>query len=347
MKWGRWVLGGLATIVAAGVALKFARPDIFSFSVAPFAATCSKDDEIEKFDRGAIEKTALEFMDQMLGSSPGKAFDKMSALGKASTSHDQFLNLANQIQSLGPFSDEKVARTYFVKVLTPRTDGGARALCGTFNDPHEWDAVAVRGRENQGHVVITAKSGAYEYTFVVWLSQTSRGWLVNAFHANMSRLAGRSAENVWRQAQVFRAHGDALDAGLMYITADTLLQRGPNFQPGLRNDFDKDRLSFSEPKEMKGAGPYHWVLDDHAYTVTHLSVTITRGDGKLALVIDHDLGFWKSDDDADRQSRALLTSYMRAHPDWSKAFDALIAKASKPDHSSSYGTVYDKDKGFL
>lgn len=347
MKWGRWVLGGLAAIAAAGFAINYTRPDLLSFSLAPFAATCSKDDEIANADRAAIEKTALEFMGQILGSDPGKAFDKMSALGKDSTSRDQFLNAANQIQNLGPFSEEKIARTYFVKVVAPGAEAGARAMCGTFNDPHEWDAVAVRGHENQGHVVITAKSGAYEYTFVVWLSQTSRGWLVNAFHADMSRLAGKSAENFWRQAQTFRAHGDALDAGLMYITADAFLQRGPNFQPGLRNDFDKDRSSFSEPKEMKGAGPYQWTLDGHAYTVSQLNVNTTRDDGKISLIIHYNLVSWKSDKDADRQSRALLTSYMRAHPDWGKAFDALVAKASKPDHSRNYGTVYDKDKGFL
>lgn len=98
---------------------------------------------------------------------------------------------------------------------------------------------------------------------------------------------------------------------------------------------------------MKGAGPYQWTLDGHAYTVSQLNVNTTRDDGKISLIIHYNLVSWKSDKDADRQSRALLTSYMRAHPDWGKAFDALVAKASKPDHSRNYGTVYDKDKGFL
>ena len=347
MKWGRWALGGLAAVVAAGFALNYFRPDLFSLSLAPFAASCAKDDQIATRDRQAINKVALEFASEMLGSDPGLAFDQMSRGTQASTSRAQFLSLAKQLQSAGPFTDEKVTRTYLIKVVAFGADTGSRVPCGMFNDYHEWDAVEVRGHENQAHVVITANSGVNEYTFVVWLADTDRGWLINAFHADMSRLVGRSAEDFWRKAKMFRAQGDALDAGLMYLAADKLLWRGPNFQPGLRTAFNKDRSSFSEPNEMKGAAPYHWVLDDQAYTVTQLNVTGTLGDGKLMLVINYDLVSWTSDEAADRQSRALLTSYMKAHPNWGNAFDAIAAKASKPDHSGNFGTVYERDKGFL
>ena len=56
---------------------------------------------------------------------------------------------------------------------------------------------------------------------------------------------------------------------------------------------------------------------------------------------------WTGKEAADRTNREFLTAFIAAHPDYSRVFEFLVARALKPDKSGGFATVYKLGPGFI
>ena len=88
-----------------------------------------------------------------------------------------------------------------------------------------------------------------------------------------------------------------------------------------------------------------WNLGGGERTVE--SVTIIGVEGKLGLVFMLPLTTWTGKEAADRTNREFLIAFIAAHPDYSRVFGFLVARALKPDKSGGFATVYELGRGFI
>jgi len=70
-------------------------------------------------------------------------------------------------------------------------------------------------------------------------------------------------------------------------------------------------------------------------------------EGKLVLVFLLPLTTWTGNEAAARTNRDFLTAFIAAHPDYSRVFGVLVARALKPDRSGGFATVYKVGVGFI
>ena len=334
--------GFLVVVILALAAL---RPDILSLHFGPYVGTCSRDGQIAASERQEADTAALSFAQSMVGPTPLAAYSRLAPEARGA-GQQNFLRIAQLVQSRGPFAPLSVDHTYMLHFkVTP--NGIAKIPC--VGPDGAMNFVAAEAARVQAHVSLTAASAKVpqtQWTISLWLAKRASDWTVVGFNFSPSMLAGHTGRDLWRMAQQQRQRGHALNAGVLYQMSGELLQRGQDFQSSEHPAFDQDVASFKAPAELSEMRTRPWRLDGQDFPISRIGL-FGVGDHQLALMIGQSQARVLTDQEAEQQDHRLIDAFVKTHPEWREAFDAIVARTYTPDSTRSYGVVYDRDKGYL
>jgi hypothetical protein len=133
---------------------------------------------------------------------------------------------------------------------------------------------------------------------------------------------------------------------MLFVAASSTIDRGTDFQLGIRQDIESAFAENKPPAELSGNPPFTWRLGADTHTVQH--VTILGVDNMLALMIDRKDDAWtgKNDAVAEANNRRFIDGLIKAHPEFKETFGVVVARAVAPSHTQTWGTVYDLAKGY-
>jgi len=305
---------------------------------------CRVDDEIAHARRAALDDAALTFVRAALGPEPQKAYAMMATEAQSTTSAKA---LGEQMGALnktsGAFENLHVVHTYLVTDVggdAPQT----RTICGTLADD-KWVAVASRPGADQAHVVVGAQTKNNDWAFTLWLTRAGSEWRVLNFHVGVSGIVGHTPEALVGLARQEREAGHPFNAAIVLATAQGLVNRGPAFQLGVVPAAQAEVQKLQLPAELQGKPPFTWTMQGQSYTVADAGLI---GVGKeIGILIVLPQTTWTDEHDVDAKNRAFINAFIATHPDYSRVFNFIVARAVKPDNSSGFATVYENGKGFV
>jgi hypothetical protein len=339
-KAGRTVQSGLSICLAAIVPLlPLARSSRLQ-SIQPFAASCSTDDEISSKDHAAVERMAIEFVQNALGPNPEIAYSVFTAEAKENINSEKFVAMFKSgIQRMGPFTNLHVARTYLAKVT-----GGSqeqRVICGNLSSPEGWVAVNTKPGPAQAHLLVEGQTLNNTWTFVLWLLPEQGNWRVQYFQVMASAIVGKTAEDLQRMAESERRKNHNFNAYILYATALQLAGRGPFFQLGIQQEIQNGSEKLEPPRVLQGRPPFDWKFSQSSFKV--LNVGPIGVGQKLYLQVDHEIEPWADDKDADKTNHNLISAFAKGYPEYKDVFAGLVVRAHERGGDRGFGTVFEND----
>ncbi|HEY2050128.1 MAG TPA: hypothetical protein VGH03_12355 [Caulobacteraceae bacterium] len=312
--------------------------------VGPVIDVCYADGEISPAKRKPIETEARTFIDGLLGD-PLDAYAQMSTIGSAVVTSDQITTLSAHLKTSPQAAPVRVIHTLFIDSLISAPPG-SKIPCSDASGPRGVEFVSFGPQAREAHVLLSEGLGNAERTFEVWLAQEDGAWRVNGFSYGLSSIAGHDGEFFWNHAKEQRARGNMFNAAFLYVAAATTLSRGPDYATRSWTAFAKDYASFVPPPELSGTLPFKWLIDGDTYEISSVQV-VGASRGQLALLIDQPSPNWRGEQDAERRNHETIDAITAAHPEWMETFDAIVVRSAAPGLNRVFGSVYDKDKGYL
>jgi len=332
---------GLFLLAIVGGAVAYSA-GVIKFGAGAMAGTCQEDAEIAQARRDALEDRAMAFVQAGLQQDTGKAYDMMTKEAQKSVT---LANLGTMFDFLhktaAPFEDPRVLHTYFLQ-----TAGGgpnSRAICGTLAN-NGWVSVEIKPGVDQGHVLISAKARNNDWAFTLWMLPDGNGWQVEYFHANPSSVVGLTPEVLLQRARGERDSGHAFNAAMLYAGAQGIADFGSAFQLAITQPLREDLVKFQLPSELAGNPPFIWNMQGRKFTVQRAGIIGIAGQVGVMFLLPQ--ATWSGNDEAEKFNREFINAFIAAHPDYTRSFSFLVARALKPDNSGGFGTVYQNGKGF-
>lgn len=343
MRTGSIVIGIVGLAAAAAAAYAYVT-GLINFGVTLNAGVCLEDEEIDQALRDGATKAARELADKLLlpDSAPGYAMltPELQKIIPAA----QFDGMAKQVQASGPYRDFKVEHLYQPKVAGDPT----RALCGAVSDPERRVTVETAPDATQIHAVLSAKTANNDWAFTFWLIQDEATWRAHAFYVSMASMVGRGPAELMRQARAQETKGHLINAHMLYVAANALMNRGQSFELGVKSELAADLKTHKIPPELAGKPPFKWRLADKDFSIAQ--ATILGVESKLALLLAHSDPAWNGGDlaDAERRNRALVGAFVKAHPEYAETFGLVIAQLKGPPAKDVvYNTIFDAKTGYV
>lgn len=318
------------------VALVSAAAAIAAYVYRPHFDVCSEQQHIAADARREIERAALAYIAALETGDEAGAMRSMSRRGRAASEREPLAPVIAFMRQLPPRSTPRVEHTFRVTSMGwPRE--GATSPCRTA-------AVALGGTGATAHVIVSEDIGFGERTSAVWLEREGGAWRPRGLWTNITSAGGYDGGRFWRMAREQRAKGNAVNAALLYASAEQMLFRGPRITPYDLNAFRSDRSRFEAPAEVSGSPPHIWRLGGEEFTVTMIRFNVTV-DESAAFEIRQRLPRWYGEAAADARNRALLEAFDAAHPEWREIAEALSVRAEIPESGGMDGAVLDRDAG--
>ncbi|MDB4981838.1 MAG: hypothetical protein JWM82_2590 [Myxococcales bacterium] len=314
----------------------------FCVHVDPYQWQCTSDDQIPSLDRSEIERVALSVVGVMFGATPEAGDAMMTKEGRTTgkTLSAFVPTLRAIVARTGPFRDFSVEQTHLVD--SSGSGPAVMALCGSLSEGRR-DSVAMKPGFRQAHVTVAAKASVDDWKISLWLLWEDGSWKVQGVHLGAASVAGRSTDAVLALVRRENAAGHSFNAWILYNTLLSLLDRGASFRPASRQAAETEFRNLARPWEFQGEPPFAWAMNGTLYTVGRV-MPITVGK-QLGLAFDLPQKTKESNAAADKSNHQFLTDFTGTKPEFSTAFEFLLARAQYPD-GSGFGTTYEVGKGF-
>lgn len=344
MRFSGWLVLPIVLLLTIAAGVFYFRDLKGTFATSGWSVgLCQSNDAIAEDAGTEIGSTALEFM-ELFARAPMEARRRMSRRGRSATIEREPIERAHasytSTETVGPPEVTDIHLLRFASgsetgQMTPCDLSGGRAVF-----------VARGGTMASAVALITEElPGSSQRTTSVWLERESDGWRVRAFSFGLSRINGKSSEQLWEEAQHQRQLGHEFNAAMLYVAARGSADRGMFYQPRMMQDFNADYGTFETPELIRGTPPFTWRFGDETYQVTRVEY-MGFSSGDVGLIINHAPDAWTEYAEAEAINRRLIDGFIAAHPDWSETFDAVIARAARPGGNEVWGTVYTKSNGY-
>jgi hypothetical protein len=331
---------GLSVCLTAVIALLSPGCNSRSQSIQPFISSCRTDDEISAKDRATLDAMAIVFVQNALGPNPETAYSNFTADAKGSVNSEKFVAMFRQgIQPNGPYKNLRVAHTYLAQVTGSTQE--QRVVCGNLSSPEGWVAVNAKPGTAQGHVIVEAQTLNNTWAFIIWLVPEQGNWHVQYTQATVTAMVGKNAEDLLRMAESEMHENHNFNAYILYAAALQLASRGPFLQLGIQPEIQKGLENSKPPSVLQGQPPFDWQLGKSSYRV--LNVGPIGVSQKVYLKIDHEIGPWADDKDADKKNRELISTFSSSYPEYKHAFAGLVVTAHERGGNRGFGTVSEND----
>jgi len=257
--------------------------------------------------RHLLAQAALRFVDDLVADNADAAYATLTAASQQATRPAKLRHSLRQIIApAGPLSEFRVAETYRIDVAFGQRSN--RATCAPSARPEDQISVTVTSAPTQAYVIVAARSKTADWAFVLWLVRED-GWRVQALNFGLTTLAGQSAKDTWRRARDERDRGHAFNAAVLYLAANQLVDRGPNFRLAIQPQIQGEMAKLQVPHELQGNPPFTWQFGEHTYKI--LQVGSIAVDGKIDISITQEVEPWPTDQEAGRRNRQLITEFAR------------------------------------
>jgi len=311
-----------------------------SQAIQPFASTCTADDESATKERGDVNQSALQFVQNAIGPDPSTAYVSFTAEAKENVPSEKFVAaFQDEIKPMGPFKDLRVAHTYIAKV----TGGGQeRVVCGNPSRPEGWVAVNVKPGPAEAHVVVEGQTVNNTAVFVVWLIPEQGNWRVRYVHHATSEMVGKSAGDLQKMAEMESQKQHDFNAFILYVAARQLADRGPFFQLGIQSEIENGIGKVKRSDILQGQPPSIWKFGKSTFKV--LNVGPIGMSGNIYVQVDHEIEPWAADKEADNKNRDFIAAFASAYPEYRDAFAGLVVRAHERGGTRVFGTVDENQK---
>ncbi len=311
-----------------------------SQSLQPFVAGCKTDSEIPENELAAVDKVAIDFVQNALSPNPEAAYSMFTVDAKSNVSSEKFVAAFKQgVQPNGPFKELRAAHTY-VAHITGGTQA-QRVVCGNLAKPEGWVAVNAKPGQSQAHVIVEAQTLNNTWAFVTWVLREEGIWHVQYTQATVTAMVGKNSEDLQRLAESELRENHNFNAYILYAAASQLAARGPFLQLGIQPEIQKTLASLEPPTILQGPTPFKWSLGKLSYKV--LNVGPIGVSQKIYLKIDHEIEPWAKDQDADKTNHELISAFAASYPEYKHAFAGLVVRAHERGGMRGYGTVSEND----
>jgi hypothetical protein len=300
------------------------------------ADVCKLDGAIGTATYAAIKTIALAYAHALLDGDGAKSVTITDV--KIDPQTGKPVSAMAQLIAVGrPFSAVKLDHVYLVSA--PAAQG--RATCGTGN---ESVFLAVGPGGDEAYALISAQSRNDGWALVLKMAQDAAGWQVKDAHLTGAGTAGRSSQMMLAQARSERASGHAFNATILYIGVLSTMDRGADFQTAFQQTVRGDIANLPTPPELQGPPPFKWTMGGKTFSVQMVSMI---GIGKdLGLIFNLPQTDWPATEAIEARNREFLDAFRATHPDFTRVFSFLVARAFKPDNSGGFATVWDSTKGY-
>jgi len=309
--------------------------------LVPAVTSCQTDAELPTKERESIGQVAVKFVDDSLSPTPSAAYTTFTAATRASLSIEQFMaGFQKPVMARGPFKDWRVTHIYRVQV----TGGIQRqqVVCGDGSRPEGWVAVNAEPRMVEANVIVEGQTVNNVHAVVVRLRPEAENWRVHSVHFATTGMAGKSAEDLRRVAEVEHQRQHSFNAFILYTTAMQLADTGPFLRLGVRSKIEEEMTKVVKPSILEGASPFSWTFEGSTFKVMNVG-PIGVG-GKLYLLVDHEIEPWSQDKVADQSNRDLIAGLNRSVAEYKEAFAGLVIRAHERGGPRGFGTVHENDK---
>jgi hypothetical protein len=337
----------LATAVSFSlVAVMLSTPIVGAQAQSPLnfgfnAGRCLTDDEVPANERDPYEKSAMRFVETLLGDMPEAGYSELADELREKLSAEDFVRGINQIvRPMRPFADLHVEHSYRESQITLGS-GRRNVLCtavanGSMSTAEGRVLIAALPVPLQAHVIIEGKARNNRWAFVLWLFPDQPRWRINGFYILPITILDRTATDIWKLARQEQQRGHTLNSYLLYGSAAQLAYRGPDLQLGIQPEIVKEKAELTVPSDLKGEPPFEWKLSKDDYHV--ISIGPIGVGGVFALRIVHKVAETGDAQELERQNRALIKAFKDAHPDYALVFEGLVVQAVMPN-GRGFGTV--------
>ena len=311
-----------------------------SQSLQPFLASCKTDAQISENDLTAVDKVAIDFVQNALGPNPEAAYLMFTADGKLHVSSENFVTMFKQgIQRNGPFQDLRAAHTYL-----PQVTGGTqeqRVVCGNLGGLESWVAVNAKPGQLSAYVIVEAQTLNNTWAFVTWLLREQGDWHVQHIQATITAMVGKTAQDLRRMAYSEMQEGHNFNAYILYAAASQLAARGPFLQLGIQPEIQKSLQALKPPTVLQGQPPFNWELGRLSFKVLNVGpIGVSKN---IYLKIDYEIEPWATDKDADKKNQELISAFSDSYAEYKHAFAGLVVTAHERGGMRGYGTVLEND----
>ena len=334
MRKRAYVFGAAAaTLIAAAAAAIFwlhPRLDI------PFSKTSCENALPPNWPDTALAQAALRFVGDLVSDNADAAYAELDAASQAATRPAKLRRSIHDIVApAGPLSDFQLTEMYRIDVAFGQQRN--QAMCANSTNPDDQVAVAVTSAAKQAYVVVEGHGKTMDWAFVLWFVD-EQGWRVQAVNISPSTLAGRSAEEVWRQARGERDRHHIFNATVLYSAANQLADRGSNFRLALQQRIRGEMAKLTVPRELQGPMPFTWhLIGPDSYKIVWIGATAF--DAKIYLSIVQEIEPWPTDQEADRRNRQLIAEVASVFAEYSSAFAGVTVTARDAGGSHLFQTA--------
>jgi hypothetical protein len=154
----------------------------------------------------------------------------------------------------------------------------------------------------------------------------------------MTAMIGKTAADLWQMGRAQGALHHDFNAALLYGAADSLAERGPDFELAIRPQIRSEIAQLKPPHALQGKNSLTWHLGNQTYKI--LAVGPVGIKDKLYLMIDWQAASWQDDQEIESRNRRLMNDFARIFPEYAAVFAGVIMSAVEKDGGRGYRSFY-------
>jgi hypothetical protein len=313
-----------------------------------FFYNCNEGGEIDPEKRSTIAAASVQFTQAALAGDAEAVYSTLTDAAKANASRDQLIGVLQDFKGAGTFSDFKIER---IMTLTGRGDtsksNGHADCTKDATHPEAHLMLTIEKVPEQAYVLVSAKNsnsnskGYSSETWIttLWLIPRAGKWQVNGFHAVMATLLSRPVDEYLARARRENGRGHTLNASTLYFDAASLAARGPFYHTGMEDLIQQESQQVTQPQEFRGPPPFSLAGPSGSFSIVRMITT--QMNGKLYLVIVHEVDPWKDSKEVERKNKVLIQAFAKRFPEYSDIFGGIVAQAAARGSDKGWNTVED------
>jgi len=309
-------------------------------SATAFAQECSQAGEIDPNVRGAIDRSAVQYIQNAAhGDVASLRLAAIPALASSfggiegAVTHDKGM-MGDQVT---------IRREYFLDAskATARLPR-AEFFCGVFgangHTPSSASFVIPNLDPGLYALVLTnATGGKVPYMVTVVLQNLQNQWKLAGYYPKPTEVAGHDAVWYVQQARKFKQKGELHNAWFYYVLAWEMYSP-VDFMSSLQLDKLSNEIQSARPADIPGAEPVPLAAaNGRTYTLTQ-EFAVPDDKGQLSLVVKYVAADVSNTALAFQDNTAVMKALVTKFPELRPAFSGIVARATTAS-GQDYGTL--------
>ena len=307
-------------------------------SAAFYVARCNLDAEITAAERDRATDVALDFVHALANGMTDQAYAALSEEFQSKHSNETMAKFVVDFKSRNFSPDIVVSHLYRIKVLG-RPAAKALMPCGGRVKDLDKINLSIKDKPEQFYVDMIAHEVNTDWSIIIRLDPEDKILKIVSFNWSLEAIAGRSALDFQKMAEVQHSRGHDFNAALLYKVAELTTQRGPDASPVWKGALDKEVQAFQWPASVRGDTPNLWPVGDTQVPV--LSLAVLGVDGNLQFGVRRKVEDWPDVSARNKENGELLTNITKTYPEIKDVFSSIIIQYYTDDGLDKFNYIAD------